>query len=62
MPQPSNTLLSLRAAVILLLALATGGAAGILAYLAHRSVPAAALVGGGVVGSATVLFNNLIGR
>ena len=39
-----------------------GMAAGVPAYLAHYSVPAAALVGGGAVGSATLLFNSLIGR
>jgi hypothetical protein len=63
MPQSSSDpLLTLRAAVILLLALVAGGSAGVLAYLAHHSVPAAALVAGGTVGTATLLFHSLIGR
>ena len=63
MAQPSpQPLLTVRAAVILLLALIVGGSAGTLAYLAHRSIPAAVLVGGSATGAATLLFNSVIGR
>lgn len=59
---PGDPLLTVRAAVILLLALLTGATAGVLAYLAHRSVPGAALTGGGAAGGAILLFNTVIGR
>ncbi|GAA3241628.1 hypothetical protein ACFO1B_29755 [Dactylosporangium siamense] len=61
-PRESGTLLSLRAAVILLLAVAAGIAAGVLAHLAGQSLPAGVLVGGGASGGAMVLFNAVIGR
>jgi predicted ATP-grasp superfamily ATP-dependent carboligase len=42
--------------------LVTGAAAAILDYLAHRSLPAAVLLGGSAVGAALVLFNSVISR
>lgn len=57
-----DPLLSVRAAVVLLLALIVGGSAAALTYLAHRSVPGAVLIGGSATGAATLLFNGLIGR
>jgi len=58
---PSGPLFTVRAALVLLLAIVVGLIAGILAYLANRSVPAAVLVGGGATGGAVLLFNTLIG-
>ena len=56
-PQPSEPerLLSLRATVVLL-AVLTGVAAGVLAHLAGQPVAAAVLVGGGAAGAALALF------
>jgi hypothetical protein len=62
-PKPTpEPLLTVRAALILLLALIAGAAAGALTYLGHRSVPAAVLVAGSASGGALMLFNSLIGR
>lgn len=60
--QEPEPLLSLRATVILLLALLIGVAAGVLTYLGGQPVPAAVLMGGGAAGAALALFHNLIGR
>jgi hypothetical protein len=60
-PSP-DPLLTVRAALILLLALVVGGTAGTLAYLAHYSFPAAVLMGGSAAGGAILLFNTMIGR
>lgn len=59
---PAGPLLTVRAAVILLLALLTGTIAGVLAYLANHSAPGAVLTGGGAAGGAILLFNTMIGR
>lgn len=62
-PTPSTEpapLLSVRAAVVLLFAVAAGVAAGVLTYLAHQPLPAAVLAGGAASGGALALFNNLI--
>lgn len=58
----SGALLSVRAAVVLLLAFVVGVIAGGLAYLADRSVPTAVLAGGGAAGGALVLFHSIIDR
>ena len=55
-------LLTVRATVILLLAVLVGITAGVLTYLAQRSVPGAVLAGGGATGAAIALFNTIIGR
>nr|WP_258545140.1 hypothetical protein [Micromonospora provocatoris] len=60
-PDP-GPLLTVRAAVILLLALVIGVLAGALSYLAQGSVPAAILVGGGAAGAALLLFHTIIDR
>ncbi len=60
-PDP-GPLLTVRASVVLLLALVVGVLAGGLAYLAQRSVPAAVLVGGGAAGAALLLFHTVIDR
>jgi hypothetical protein len=54
-------LLPLRAALILLAALVTGIAAGVLAYLGGARPPEAVLTGGGAFGAAVALLNTLIG-
>jgi hypothetical protein len=61
-PRQPEPLLSLRATVVLLLAMLTGFAAGVLAHLAGQPVAAAVLVGGGAAGAALALFHNLIGH
>lgn len=61
-PSPPGPLLSVRAAVVLLLALLVGLCACGLAYRAGHSLPAAVLIGGSATGGAVVLFNTLIGR
>jgi hypothetical protein len=62
-PEPSpEPLLTVRAAVVLLLALIAGGVAGVLGYLVHRSFPDAVLVGGSAAAGAIVLFNSVIGK
>lgn len=61
-PSPSGPLLTVRATVVLLLALITGVLAGVLAYLGDHALPAAVLVGGGAAGAAVLLFHAVIGR
>jgi hypothetical protein len=58
----TDPLLTVRAAVILLLALLLGTVAAVLAYLAYHSAPGAILTGGGATGAAVLLFNTVIGR
>lgn len=58
----ADPLLTLRAAVILLLALLAGAIAAVLMYLEYHSVPGAALTGGGAIGGAILLFNSVIAR
>jgi len=62
-PKPSaDPLLTVRAAVILLLALIVGSVSGVLGYMTNHSFPAAVLVAGSAAGGAVLLFNNVIGR
>lgn len=58
----AGPLLTVRAAVILLLALLTGTIAGVLACLAGHSAPGAVLTGGGAAGGAILPFNTVTGR
>src|SRR5262245_54908470 len=58
---PPRPLLTVRAAVVLLIALVVGLAAAGLGYLAYRDVPGAVLLGGGAAGSAVALFHGLVG-
>ncbi|GIM97156.1 hypothetical protein Ato02nite_089490 [Paractinoplanes toevensis] len=58
-PEP---LVSLRAAVILLLALVAGATAGVLTYWAGHPLAAAAVGGGGAAGGGLLLFNTVVGR
>ncbi|MFG2064085.1 hypothetical protein ACGFIK_21995 [Micromonospora sp. NPDC048871] len=61
-PRDIEPLLTVRAAVVLLLAVLTGVAAGVLIHLAGQPLAAAVLVGGGAVGAAIPLFHSIIGR
>ena len=54
-------LLNLRAAVVFLLAFVIGVVAGLLSYLADRSLASAVLWGGGAAGGSLMLFHQLIG-
>ncbi|MBM0255534.1 hypothetical protein [Micromonospora sp. 4G55] len=53
-------LMTVRTAVILLLALVTGLLAGGMSYLVDHSAPSAVLVGSGAAGSALLLFHSVI--
>jgi hypothetical protein len=55
-------LLTVRAAVVLLLAVVSGVIAGGLSYLSDPSVPAAVRWGGGAAAGALVLFHSIVER
>lgn len=59
---PPGPLLSVRAAVVLLLALVVGLLVGGLSYLTDHSVPHAVLWGGSAAGGALLLFHTVIDR
>lgn len=60
--QPSSRpLLGLRSAIVLLLGVLTGVGAGVLTYLAQRSLPAAALAAGAGFGAGVLFFHAIIG-
>ncbi len=61
-PSPPDPLLTVRAAVVLLLALVVGLLAGGLSYLMGHSLPSAVLSGGGAAGAGLMLFHSVIGR
>ncbi len=61
-PTPTASLLTVRAALILLLAFVIGLLAGGLCYLIDHSLPWAVLYGGGAASCAVALFNSIIGR
>jgi len=61
-PPGSGPLLTVRVALVLLMASVVGLVAGGLSYLAEHDVPAAVLVGGGAAGGAVLLFHILLGR
>jgi hypothetical protein len=54
--------LTVRAAVVLLIAVVVGLVAGAVGFFAYRDFPTAVLVGGGAAGGALVLFHGLLGR
>lgn len=58
----SDRLLSVRAALILLLGVVVGGIAGALAFMARHSVPESFLSGGAAAGGAIALFDRMIGE
>jgi hypothetical protein len=59
---PPGPLLSIRAALILLIAVVIGLGAGILGYLANGGIATAVLTGGAGAGGALTLFHTLIDR
>lgn len=59
---PPGPLLSVRAALVLLIAVVVGLVAGILGYLAYGGIAIATLVGGGGSGAALALVHNLLDR
>jgi len=61
-PPGSGPLLTVRAALVLLMASVVGLVAGGLAYLTDHDVPAAVLVGAAAAGGALLLFHTLLGR
>lgn len=58
---PPGPLLSVRAALVMLLAALVGLAAAGLAFLSTRSLPPATLTGGGAAAAALLFFNQVIG-
>ncbi len=56
----SDRLVSVRSAVVLLLALLSGLGAAVLLYLAHRSVPLIVLSSAGIVALAMQFFDGMI--
>ena len=58
----SDRLVSVRAALILLLTVVVGGIAGALAFVARHSAPEAFLAGGAAAGGALALFDPMIGE
>jgi hypothetical protein len=61
-PPPSDPVLSVRTAVVLVLSVVTGLVAGALGYLSQHDVAAAVLIGGGALGCSVMLFDHLLGR
>lgn len=59
---PSGPLLGVRTALVILLAVLAGVAAGWLSFLASHSLPAATLAGGSAAGGALLLFEKIIGQ
>lgn len=59
-PPKDDPLISVRAALVVLLALLVGAAAGALTFLSGHDVAVAILAGGAAVGGALKLFNGLI--
>jgi hypothetical protein len=60
-PNP-GPLLSIRAAVVLLVAAIIGLIAGMLGFFAYGVIATAVLVGGGAAGGAAALFHGLLDR
>ena len=58
---PPGPLLSIRAALLMLLSVLAGLAAGALTFLGGRSVLSAVLAGCGSAGAALLFFNKVIG-
>jgi hypothetical protein len=62
MPPPSpGPILTLRAAVVLLIALVVGIASGVVGFLAHYDAATAVLIGGGAAASALAMTHRLVG-
>lgn len=59
---PPGPLLSIRTALILLIAIVIGLVAGVLGYFSSGGIAAAVLIGGGGAGGSLVLFHTLLDR
>jgi hypothetical protein len=59
---PSGPLLSVRAALVLLIATVVGVITGFLGYSSYGGIATAVLIGGGGAGGALALFNALLDR
>lgn len=59
---PPGPLLSVRAALVLLIAIVVGQVAGILGYFANGGIATAVLIGGTAAGGALALFHTLLDR
>jgi hypothetical protein len=59
---PPGPLLSIRAALILLIAIVVGLAAGVLSYFSNGGIATAVLIGGAGAGGALMLFHSLLDR
>jgi len=59
---PPGPLLSIRAALVLLIAFVVGLAAGILGYFAHGGITTAVLIGGAGAGGALRLVHTVLDR
>lgn len=57
---PPAPLLSVRAALVLLIAVVIGLGAGILGYFAYGGIATATLIGGGAAGGALALVHTLL--
>ncbi len=62
MSTPPEPLLTIRAAVVLMMSLIIGLMAGALGYLAQHNVATAFLIAGGAMGGTLALSHNLLGR
>ena len=62
MAAPPDSLLTVRAALVLLIAVVIGIVAGILGYLAYGGVAVGVLIGGGAAGGALALFHTVLAR
>jgi hypothetical protein len=60
-PSP-DPLLTVRAALVLLIAIVVGLVAGVLGYFATSAIANAALIGGGAAGAALALFHTVLDR
>lgn len=61
-PPPSDPFLSVRTALILVIALLVGIVAGALGFLGYGTVAGAVLIGGGAAGGAMMMFHAVLGR
>ncbi|MDP1805138.1 MAG: hypothetical protein Q8K72_08240 [Acidimicrobiales bacterium] len=62
MAAPPDSLLTVRTALVLLIAVVIDLVAGILGYVANRDIASGVLIGGGAAGGAVALFHALLAR
>ena len=59
---PSDPFLSVRTAVVMVIAMLTGIVAGVLGFFGYGTIAVAVLIGGGAAGGAMMMFHALLGR